>query len=151
MPSERETLENADLSCCAKHSNSTFSLPVRLVRVYDGDTVTVAYFEPRSGQVQQIGCRIKGYDTPEMRPSRTAPNRDQIKANALCAKKIAQDFFAARDAVFTLRVIGYDKYGRWLIEEPDLKSLLLEKGLAYDYAGGTKVSHFGSDFNYSEV
>lgn len=149
MSCEIEALTNADLTCCSKHASSKFDVPVRLVKVYDGDTITVAYFEPRSGQVQQIGCRIKGYDTPEMRPSRSAPNREQIKANALCAKGIAQEFFAARDKVFTLSVVGYDKYGRWLIEEPDLKSLLLEKGLAYDYAGGTKVSHFGSDFSFS--
>lgn len=144
MPTETQALENADITCCPKHKNACFTTKVRLVKVYDGDTITVAYYEHRSETVQQISCRIKGYDTPEVRPSRSAPNRDTIKANAQRAKKVAVDFFAERTPIFDVGVVGYDKYGRWLIEEPDLKTLLIDQGLAYDYTGGTKIAHFGS-------
>jgi endonuclease YncB( thermonuclease family) len=88
----------------------------KCVSVYDGDTITITAFlcdgtnsklEPR-----QIRIRCYGYDSPEMKPSLTAPNRDQIIRNAIKAKEYVEKRILNKLVVFHCK--GFDKYGRFL-------------------------------------
>ena len=141
----RESLEGADLCNCTKIDKVAFQIEVRLVSVYDGDTYTVAYYDPLVKKIVKKSCRVLGYDAPEMKPPKNAPNREYTKERALLAKKIAEDILNQRPNVFKLDVTGLDKYGRWLVNEPQLKNTLINNGLAYLYDGGTKVENFGSE------
>jgi endonuclease YncB( thermonuclease family) len=141
----RESLEGANLSNCTKIDKVAFKIDARLVSVYAGDTYTVAYYDPLVKKVVKKSCRVLGYDAPEMKPPKNAPNREYIKERAMLAKKIVEDILKKRPAVFKLDVTGIDKYGRWLVNEPQLKDTLINNGLAYLYSGGTKVENFGSE------
>jgi endonuclease YncB( thermonuclease family) len=141
----RESLEGADLSNCTKIEKLAFQIEVRLVSVYDGDTYTVAYYDPLVKKIVKKSCRVLGYDAPEMKPPKNAPNREYIKEKAMLAKKIVEDILKQRPTVFKLDVTGLDKYGRWLVNEPLLKNTLINNSLAYSYDGGTKVDNFGSE------
>ena len=52
----------------------------KVVSVYDGDSCRVVF--NHNGQINKWNIRMNGYDSPEMRPSRSLPNRDEIKAKA---------------------------------------------------------------------
>ena len=55
----------------------------KVVSVYDGDTCRVVI--PFKGEFYKWNVRLDGYDTPEMRPSRSKPNRDVEIAAAKAA------------------------------------------------------------------
>ena len=54
---------------------------VDVVDVYDGDTCRVVF--NLNNQLNKWTIRMNGYDTPEMRPSRSLENRDEIKKKAI--------------------------------------------------------------------
>jgi micrococcal nuclease len=109
---------------------------VEFVRNYDGDTITVniAGLHPLFGR--EIPVRVYGIDAPEIKgkdecerdAARSA--RDLVAALLKSAKKIE------------LRNVQRDKYFRVLaevvVDGVDVSSVLLARGLAYQYDGGTK-------------
>ena len=52
----------------------------KVVSVYDGDTCKVVF--DHNGVINRWNVRMNGYDTPEMRPSKKLPNRDEIKKSS---------------------------------------------------------------------
>jgi endonuclease YncB( thermonuclease family) len=130
-----------------------------VVSVYDGDTFTLAVYHqiPRCSVSQSNGsqsdgqfdkkivrvkCRMNGIDTPEMKPPKNQANRDAEKAKAREAKQFVETIILNK--YIRVHVDGLDKYGRWLVRVScpdtgnDLAEMLLEKGHAYRYDGGTK-------------
>jgi endonuclease YncB( thermonuclease family) len=125
-----------------------------VVSVYDGDTFTLAVYHqiPRCSVSQNDGqfdkkivrvkCRMNGIDTPEMKPPKNQANRDAEKAKAREAKQFVETIILNK--YIRVHVDGLDKYGRWLVRVScpdtgnDLAEMLLEKGHAYRYDGGTK-------------
>ena len=108
----------------------------KVIKVYDGDTITVNVpgVHPLLGA--KIGIRVNGYDTAE------------IKGKTKCEKdmaKEAQEFVSAAlmDKEVELYNIERGKYFRIVadvyVDGRNLKDVLLEKGLAYAYAGETKA------------
>ena len=134
--SQQNILLHSDLTAIKNIKDTAFEITVRLVRVYDGDTIWVAYYDKNLKKVMKISCRLSGYDAPEMKPSKDTPQRDLIIENAHKAKEIAEQHFNKH--LFKIKVLGNDKYGRWLVEDTILKNKLLNKNLAYLYEGGTK-------------
>jgi micrococcal nuclease len=109
---------------------------VEYVRNYDGDTITVniAGLHPLFGR--EIPVRVFGIDAPE------------IKGKGECERDAAK---SARDLLGTLlksakkielRNVQRDKYFRILaevfVDGGGVHSMLLARGLAYQYHGGTK-------------
>lgn len=118
-------------------SLNNYSTWVRVVDVYDGDTfkVIMSY----RGYVNQWTVRMNGYDSPEMKPLKSNPNREKEKE---AAKK-------ARDALIThfknhifIKIVGFDKYGRLLVEayngKTHINSWMIQNGHGYPYDGGKK-------------
>ena len=73
------------LKCCTNDSVNLFSLRgktllAKAVDVYDGDTATFCVY--LSGELCKFKMRLSGIDTPEMRPSRSSPHRDDEKKAA---------------------------------------------------------------------
>lgn len=107
-----------------------------VIRVYDGDTFycNIKQWPPILGE--NIGIRVNGIDTPEMRGS-----SPEIKALALQAKQLVSDTLFGAERI-TLKHIKRGKYFRVVADvECDGKGLaeiLIEAGLAKPYDGGTK-------------
>mgnify|MGYP001571417942 CR=1 FL=1 len=134
------------------HGFSGQTLQAKVVDVYDGDSLTLAMLDPP----RLFKCRVSGVDTPEMRPSRSAPHREQHVAAAFRARnRVAQlvtdvetDPTARKldlsdnTRLVSVRCGEFDKYGRLLVDielgDASLSETLIREGLAHAYGGGTK-------------
>lgn len=85
-------------------------LRAKVVDVYDGDTCTVIFKLNKRYEKHKV--RMYGYDSPEMKPSRSDPNRDEIKKKAKYAKKLLEEKILNK--IVILRCGKWDKYGRLL-------------------------------------
>lgn len=116
----------------------------KVVSVYDGDTCRVVI--PFNDKFYKWNVRLDGYDTPEMRPSRSKPNREQEIMAAKEAKKFLISLVMAEpNQIVYIKCKNFDKYGRLLasiyIEPNDTVSvndMMIQNGHGYVYNGGTK-------------
>jgi endonuclease YncB( thermonuclease family) len=115
-------------------------IPAKLLANYDGDTCKMAV-EWR-GVIGRITVRMNGYDSPEMKPPVSNPNRDEIKKKAVMAKDALKNFL---EGITYLRFDGFDKYGRvlgTLFQKKDdtisVNQKMIDFGHGYVYNGGTK-------------
>ena len=115
----------------------------KVIKVYDGDSYTIAAIF--KGDVYKFNVRLYGVDTPEIKGGSKETN-DAAKA----VKKAIEDLML--DKIVQIKVLNgteyegtkiCEKYGRLLclinINGRDLATDLVEKGLAKQYFGGTKV------------
>jgi endonuclease YncB( thermonuclease family) len=126
-----------------KQSETEFKC-LEVIRVYDGDTITVNIpnIHPLIGQ--NINIRIKGVDTPEIRTSDSCEKekaivaRDYVKGVLMQAKDIR------------LTEISKGKYfrivGNVIADDVSIADQLLNKKLAYRYTGGKKPKINWCDF-----
>tara|TARA_Y100000287_G_C14173756_1_gene331228 strand:- start:176 stop:640 length:465 start_codon:yes stop_codon:yes gene_type:complete len=112
----------------------------RVVKVYDGDTITVAtnvINDNVSDTFYRFSVRIRGIDCPEIR-TKNATEKECAKI----ARKAVMDTFYHK--IVTLTNVSYDKYGRILadvsIGDISVSKMLLDKRLAISYDGGKKTS-----------
>ncbi len=142
--------------------------------VYDGDTITIivpihiSYFDfesnsqdktieekdlvvnlnsgtnPNQINYYEIRIRIIGIDTPEMKPSKNLPNREDHIKKAHNAKDFLSGLILNK--IIDCEFMQNDKYGRPLakisIGNKDISELMIEKGHAKPYDGGTKDTDF---------
>lgn len=105
----------------------------KVVKVYDGDTMTVAC--KLDGEYYKFNVRIRGVDCPEMR---TKKGSERMAAHFVQAHM--EKFILNR--LVQLHDIAYDKYGRILarvvMNNVDLGEYLLTHRLAVEYDGGSK-------------
>ena len=133
----------------------------KIVDIYDADTVTVAL--KLEGKVIRMPVRIKGLDTPEIRPKKTnshrllekrAAKRSRDAVVAMCTgvpvrggqtRRSIRAILGACEKLERLEPYGFDKYGRILgdirLEDGiSLRDRLLSEGWARAYGGGTRVA-----------
>jgi endonuclease YncB( thermonuclease family) len=93
-----------------------------------------------------------GYDSPEMKPSLSLENREEIKKNAVIAKNRLSELLSVKDH-FKVRCHEFDKYGRLLVSvicdddatnasydfENTVNAQMIKEGHGYSYHGGTKL------------
>ena len=109
----------------------------RVVKVYDGDTITIVGFpENTDKKLYKFSVRISGIDCPEMRTSSEEEKEFAIKARDTLSSLILNN-------IVRLENISTDKYGRlladvWYGEDINISEWLIEKRLAVSYDGGTK-------------
>lgn len=112
----------------------------KVVRVYDGDTITIATridLDGRpSAQLYRFNVRLRGIDSPEMR----SKNQTE-KLLAIDARDALHDIVMGQ--MVSLEGTSYDKYGRLLADVKTLKGLnvgqwMIEQGYAVNYNGGKK-------------
>lgn len=106
----------------------------KVLSVYDGDTLTVAFNTFGLGFFQH-NIRLSGIDAPEMK-GKTVEEKD--------AAREARDFLRATclDKEVSIEVESTDKYGRLLatvsVDGRDLSTMMLEAKHAVPYSGGTR-------------
>lgn len=111
--------------------------PAQVVRVIDGDTVTVHVF-PWPGVIVETRIRLLGVDTPELRGK-----CEEEKAKARAAKKLVAELLPVGSRV-QIRKVKQDKYaGRhdaeiWLPDGRSVTQILVAEGAARFYNGGKR-------------
>ena len=125
------------LSSAKKYKNYGNATVSRVIYVYDGDTFRCDLLNMSPIVGENVGIRIKGIDTPEMRDK-----RPHIKAKAVEARDYVRERLAAAEKI---ELVGMQrgKYFRIvatiLVDGANLSKELIEKGLALPYDGGKKA------------
>ena len=107
---------------------------IKVLKVYDGDTITVAAKPYAEQEICRFVLRLDGLDTPELKIQREKDAglfvRDEL------AKLLLNKFIK-------IKVNGADKYGRLLsdiwVDDIHVNEWLLKNKYAKPYDGGTKV------------
>ena len=159
MSLETATKDVPEFTLCGQVLNG------KIVEMYDADTCKIVL--PLFGGVYKFTCRLNGIDTPEMKPRKDKPNRDN---EIMWAKKARNEFLRlvcpdskcclsleakkddilkeleANKTLVSVKCLEFDKYGRLLVEitpngaQETVSSLLVKANLAVNYDGGTKVA-----------
>ncbi|MEQ5834239.1 thermonuclease family protein [Marinobacter sp. NFXS9] len=107
-----------------------------VVRVYDGDTITVNIREWPRLLGEEIGVRISGIDTPEIRA-----HCENEKTKAYEARDLVRGILAGAQQV-ELRNLDRGKYFRVVadvyVDGTNIADQVMNAGLAHEYDGGTK-------------
>jgi endonuclease YncB( thermonuclease family) len=113
--------------------------------IYDGDTFSICWIW--KGEPIKYRCRCLGYDSPEMKPSLSNPNREKEKQLALAAKnRFTQLLEANPFGLIKVECGEFDKYGRILvtvynnIDSKSINEIMIEEHHGKIYSGGTKQS-----------
>ena len=120
----------------------------KVVNVYDGDTCKIVM--RYNGNYKRFNVRMNGYDSPEMKPSKSNKNRDKEIADAKRAKEYLCSLVCKdKNQLVYINCNGLDKYGRLLGElyirrndNKSVNSIMIENGHGYKYDGGTKKNNY---------
>lgn len=133
----KKRLLNANPDDIPNFSFNGYNTYARVVRVYDGDTITILFQYHK--RIYKYSCRIYGIDTPEIR---TRNEEEKIKGYE------ARDFLSSYilEQIIKVHFLDFDKYGRPLVnlyikingDYIDIAKLMISQGYAKPYFGGTK-------------
>ena len=135
------TLDNLD-DTVELFSLEEKTFQAKIVRVYDGDTCFAVFF--MNNLPVKFKIRMEGYDSPELKPSLSLPNREKEIKKANEAKKELEKLVLNK--IVRLECGTWDKYGRLLGKlyvkqgerELYVNEHMIKNGHGYSYYGGTK-------------
>jgi micrococcal nuclease len=124
------------------HDTEAFVPPIvycKVIKVYDGDTITVAAMLPFKGSpLYRFSVRLHSIDSPEIRGETPTEKALAIKSRDALHKLIF-------GKIIELRNKGKEKYGRLLadvyLQDLHVNKWMLEQQLAVPYNGGKKIRH----------
>lgn len=115
---------NPDLEQLEQIKNATKATPefsldgmtclCKVVDVYDGDSIKVVFFV--NNILYRWSLRLFGINTPELRPSRSIENRDEIIQKAKESRDFLKNELEKYDNMIYIKCHDFDKYGRVLAE-----------------------------------
>jgi len=110
-PEELENLKNStkSISEFSLENNKTLC---KVVDVYDGDSVKVVFYT--FGKLHKWSVRLKGINTPELRPSKKLENRDEIIQRAKESRDYLKKIFQENNNLVYILCHDFGKYGRLL-------------------------------------
>ena len=151
----KQQLENCTIENTPKYSYKGKTKLCKVIKVYDGDTITVAIKLEK--KIFASSVRMFGYDSPEMKPSLKQKNRDKEIKAAKKAKQAISDKILGK--IVKIEILGFDKYGRILGNiynlQPggcfgicsqyteNINQYMIDNNYGYDYKGGTKKKFVG--------
>lgn len=118
----------------------------RVIKVYDGDTITVASRVPKlkTNKIYKFNIRLNRIDTPEIRTNNNMEKEYGIRIRDLLSEKIM-------NKMVNIKVIKTDKYGRILAEisykKDNISDWLLNNQYAIYYDGKAKISFDTRNYN----
>lgn len=118
----------------------------RVIKVYDGDSITVAARIPilKNDTIYKFSIRLNRIDAPELRTSNVIEKEYAIKIRDKLSEKIM-------NKMVNIKVLKTDKYGRYLAEvsykKLNINDWLLNNSYATNYDGGTKNIFNPNNFN----
>lgn len=109
----------------------------KVIKVYDGDTITIASKLYPESPIYRFSVRLRGIDTPEIRT-----NNENERLHALAAKRFVES--KTLNKIVMLEDVKTEKYGRLLADVymedgTCLNTLLIDSGFAVAYDGGKKT------------
>lgn len=109
----------------------------KVVKIYDGDTLTIVAFIPNYKNIFKYKIRLARIDCPELQTK----NEIEKKISKLARDEVYDK--VGINAIIKIKNIKIDKYGRLLADIYNKDNLcindhLLEKRLAVSYGGQTK-------------
>lgn len=108
----------------------------KVIKVYDGDSITIASKPYANYPVYRFSIRLNGIDTPELRTSNENEKKHGIIARDALKEKIL-------DKTVTLKNVDSEKYGRLLADiylgDENICQWMIDQNYAIRYDGGTKV------------
>ena len=129
LKKDLELLSCATLETCPLFSLKGVKTMAKAIDIYDGDTFDIVVCV--NSQLYHMKTRMFGYDSPEMKPPKSDPNRDSIKANAILARTKLWTLLTNENTgmsdkhniVFPVIIGDFDKYGRLLVSafSPNVK------------------------------
>lgn len=126
--------KRSNIDACS-HTKTSFNC-VKVVEVYDGDTIFIDLPDQHPLFGKRIGVRINGIDTPEMRTKNICEKKKAQKA-----KEILQGLLERATRVDVVDV-QKDKYfrilGNVLVDGKPVINVLIQEKLAYAYHGDRK-------------
>lgn len=127
-----------DVNCATWETSKPFVPEIhfcKVIKVYDGDTITIATKIHEMSPVYRFSVRLNGIDTPEIKTHSTTEKKLAIKAKEFLSGMIL-------DKIVELKNISIEKYGRLMadvyFEGCSMNSLMIESGYAIEYNGGKK-------------
>jgi len=109
----------------------------KVIKVYDGDTVTVAAFLKGQKQCYRFSVRLRGIDSPEIKSHNPVEKLAAINSRDKLSERIL-------NKIIYLENIGTEKYGRLLADVmfkgENMNKWMLDNNLAVEYDGGKKVA-----------
>ena len=128
-----EELTLLDCKNIKKFSLEGFTKAAKVVKVYDGDTITVVF--KHNDEYNKWNCRIYGIDTPEIKTKNAEEKKQAIIVRDYLRDKIL-------DKIVKIECLGFDKYGRLLANvfynDKNIADAMIENNFAKAYFGGTK-------------
>lgn len=109
----------------------------RVIKVYDGDSITIAARVPklRDRKIYKFNIRLNRIDCPEIKTKNTTEKELGLRIRDILSEKIM-------NKMVNLNIIKTDKYGRYLAEvfykKENINSWLLNNRYAVQYDGGKK-------------
>lgn len=123
----------------------------KCVDIYDGDTCRIKFFYKNN--IYQYSCRMKGYDTWELKPKKGNRTKESIETEKELAKKAKKKLeeLIYHKLVY-IKFDDFDKYGRPLItvylnkqDKKSVNEIMIEEKYAKPYSGGTKKNFDGDN------
>ena len=114
----------------------------KIVDVYDGDTFTACFYYQKN--IIKYKFRTLGYDSPEMKPLKSKPEREQEIEEAKQAKEKFIELSNCQNDLVKLKMDKFDKYGRILVtvirtkDKLNVNEEMIKQGYGYEYNGGSK-------------
>jgi endonuclease YncB( thermonuclease family) len=108
-PEELESLKNATKSI-SEFSLENNKVLCKIVDVYDGDSVKAVFYT--FGKLHKWSVRLKGINTPELRPSRKLENRNEIIQHAKESRDHLKKLFEENNNLVYILCDDFGKYGR---------------------------------------
>ena len=106
----KKRLSKFNLANTPKYSFNNETRLCKVIKVYDGDTITIAI--KLLNKTVKCSVRMLGYDSPEMKPSKNQKNRDQEIILAKKAKSALENLILHK--IVKIKLGEFDKYGRFL-------------------------------------
>jgi hypothetical protein len=136
----KQVLEPENMQCFSFIGETFVGIPSN---IYDGDTLSIIFVY--NGIPVKYRCRALGYDSPEMKPSLSNPNRTVEKNLAHKAKDRFIELVTKHpEKNIFIKCHEFDKYGRLLVEiwnyvdKESINSIMINEGHGKAYDGGTK-------------
>jgi endonuclease YncB( thermonuclease family) len=120
--------------------DNTYTI-IKITDVYDADTFSGIFYHNKT--CYKYKFRMMGYDSPEIKPKKNIPNRDEIIKKAHLAKEFFINLVNKQNFIVNANLHKFDKYGRILVDlylnnNSHINSLMIENNHGYPYNGGTK-------------
>jgi endonuclease YncB( thermonuclease family) len=136
----KQVIEPDNMPCFSFIGQNFVGIPAN---IYDGDTLSIIFVY--NGMPVKYRCRTLGYDSPEMKPFLSNPNREAEKELAHKAKDRFIELLTKHpEKHIFIKCHEFDKYGRLLVEiwnyidKASINNIMINEGHGKPYQGGTK-------------